>query len=260
MNPGNVEEALQGIPTEDPAFKMPAFWVGKDEKEKAELLGYTVVDAMSVLSTHLQETLRHSFDKILSRQAVKKLLENLKTEYPAVVEEVNPEALPLGTIQKVLQNLLREYVPIKDMVQILESLIDYARVTKNIDVLTEYARHSIGDTIANLYKDSNGVIHAAVLGEEIESIITRSLQDQKEAIHTLGLSPDMLRALNDSIAKTLEKFKNLGYIPIVITSATIRPYFYRLINSSFKEIVVLSYSELPSEVEIEFIDKIEVSK
>ena len=96
MNPGNVEEALQGIPTEDPAFKMPAFWVGKDEKEKAELLGYTVVDAMSVLSTHLQETLRHSFDKILSRQAVKKLLENLKTEYPAVVEEVNPEALPLG--------------------------------------------------------------------------------------------------------------------------------------------------------------------
>lgn len=260
MNPGNTEEPLQGLPTQDPAFKMPAYWVTKEEKDKAELLGYTVVDAMSVLSTHLQETLRHNFDKILSRQAVKKLLENLKSEYPAVVDEINPDVLSLGTIQKVLQNLLREFIPIKDMVQILESLIDYSRVTKNVDVLTEYARHSIGDTIANLYKDSNGVIHSAVLSEEIESVITRSLQEQKEAVHTLGLSPDMLRGLNNGIAKSLEKFKNYGYIPIVITSATIRPYFYRLINSSFKDVVVLSYSELPSEAEIEFIDKIEVIK
>ncbi len=260
MNPGNIEEVLQGIPTEDPAFKMPAYWITKEEKDKAELLGYTVVDAMSVLSTHLQETLRHNFDKILSRQAVKKLLENLKADYPAVVDEINADVLPLGTIQKVLQNLLREFIPIKDMVQILEALIDYSRVTKNVDVLTEYARHSIGDTIANLYKDSNGIIHGAVLSEDIENVITRSLQEQKEAVHTLGLSPDMLRKLNNGIAISLEKFKNYGYTPIVITSATIRPYFYRLINSSFKDVVVLSYSELPSEAEIEFIDKIEVSK
>ena len=260
MNPGNVEEELQGIPTEDPAFKMPAYWIAKEEKEKAELLGYTVVDAMSVLSTHLQETLHHNFDKILSRQATKKLLENLKTEYPAVVEEVNPDVLPLGTIQKVLQNLLREFIPIKDMVQILEALTDYSRVTKNVDVLTEYARHSIGDTIANLYKDNNGVIHASVLSENIENVITHSLQEQKEAVHTLGLSPDMLRKLNTAITASLEKFKSYGFVPVIITSATIRPYFYRLINTSFKEVVVLSYSELPSEAEIEFIDKIEVSK
>ena len=237
---------------------MPAYWIGKEEKEKAELLGYTVVDAMSVLSTHLQETLHHNFDKILSRQAVKKLLENLKTEYPAVIEEINPDTLPLGTIQKVLQSLLREFIPIKDMVQILESLIDYSRVTKNVDVLTEYARHSIGDTIANLYKDSKGIIHAAVLGEAFENVITKSLQEQKEAVHTLGLSPAMLQTLNTKINNSLEKFRNVGYLPIIITSATIRPYFYRLINSSFKDVVVLSYSELPSEVEIEFIDKIEV--
>jgi flagellar biosynthesis protein FlhA len=260
MNPGGIEETLQGIPTEDPAFKMSAFWITKEEKDRADLLGYTVVDAMSVLSTHLQETLRHNFDKILSRQAVKKLIENLKSEYPAVVDEINTDVLSLGTIQKVLQNLLREFIPIKDMVQILESLIDYARVTKNVDVLTEYARHSIGDTIANLYKDLHGVIHAAVLSEEIEGVITRSLQEQKEAVHTLGLSPDMLRALNNGITKSIEKFKNYGYLPIVITSATIRPYFYRLINSSFKDVVVLSYSELPSEAEIEFIDKIEAIK
>jgi len=260
MNPGGIEEALQGIPTEDPAFKMPAFWIAKEEKDRADLLGFTVVDAMSVLSTHLQETLRHNFDKILSRQAVKKLIENLKSEYPAVVDEINTDVLSLGTIQKVLQNLLREFIPIKDMVQILESLIDYARVTKNVDVLTEYARHSIGDTIANLYKDLHGVIHAAVLSEEIEGVITRSLQEQKEAVHTLGLSPDKLRALNNGITKSVGKFKNFGYLPIVITSATIRPYFYRLINSSFKDVVVLSYSELPSEAELEFIDKIEAIK
>jgi len=260
MNPGNIEESLSGIPTEDPAFKMSSFWITKEEKDKAELLGYTVVDAMSVLSTHLQETLRHNFDKILSRQAVKKLLENLKTEYPAVVEEINSDVLNLGTIQKVLQNLLREFIPIKDMVQILESLIDYSRVTKNVDVLTEYARHSIGDTIANIYKDSHNVIHAAVLSEDIESVITKALQEQKDAVHTLGLSPDMLRALNNGLSKSIEKFKNYGYLPIIITSATIRPYFYRLINTSFKDVVVLSYSELPSEAEIEFIDKIEVLK
>ena len=209
---------------------------------------------------YFQETLHHNFDKILSRQATKKLLENLKTEYPAVVEEVNPDVLPLGTIQKVLQNLLREFIPIKDMVQILEALTDYSRVTKNVDVLTEYARHSIGDTIANLYKDNNGVIHASVLSENIENVITHSLQEQKEAVHSLGLSPDMLRKLNTAITASLEKFKSYGFVPVIITSATIRPYFYRLINTSFKEVVVLSYSELPSEAEIEFIDKIEVSK
>ncbi|MFA3783856.1 flagellar biosynthesis protein FlhA [Melioribacteraceae bacterium 4301-Me] len=259
MNPGHIQEELQGISTYDPAFKLPAYWISKEEKDKAELLGYTVVDALSVLSTHLQETLKNNFDKILSRQAVKKLLENLKAEYPAVVEEINPEILPLGTIQKVLQNLLKELIPIKDMVQILEALIDYSRVTKNVDVLTEYVRHSLGETIANLYKDHNGVIHAAVLGQSLESMITKSLQEQKEAIHTLGLSPSLLKTLNKNLEVIVNKFRNVGYVPIIITHATIRPYFFRLVNSTFPDIVVLSYSELPSNVEVEFVDKLEVS-
>jgi flagellar biosynthesis protein FlhA len=132
-----------------------------EEKEKAELVGLTVVDGLSVLSTHLQETLKKNFDKILTRQSVKQLLENLKQNYSAVIEEINPDTLSLGTIQKVLQSLLKEYVPIKDLVQILEALIDYSKVTKNVDVLTEYCRHSIGETIANIYKDANGIIHSA---------------------------------------------------------------------------------------------------
>lgn len=259
MNSGLIKEAPEGIPTQDPAFNLPAVWVDKEGKEKAEVLGYSVVDSISVLTTHLQETLKKNFDKILTRQSVKQLLENLKKEYAAVVEDINPEALSLGTIQKVLQNLLKEYIPIKDLVQILEALIDYSKVTKNVDVLTEYARHSIGDIIANMYKDENNIIHAAALGERLEKHIISSIKEQNEAIQTLGLDPNLLDILKGKMRKIEEKFTNLGYIPIIITSATIRPYFYRLFNSSFPDLVVLSYSELPSNIELEFIDKLEVT-
>ena len=258
MNPGHIEEEIEGLPTTDPAFNLSAVWITENDKDKAELSGYTVVDSISVLSTHLQETIKKNFDKILTRQSTKQLLENLKKEYPAVIEDINQELLPLGTIQKVLQNLLKELIPIKDLVQILESLIDYSKVTKNIDVLTEYVRHSLGDTISNMFKDSNGVIHSVALGENIESYITESLSSQKEASHTLGLTPEMLQNLNQSIYDNIENFRNLGYLPIFVTSATIRPYFFRLINSTFQDVIVLSYTELPANVEIEFLGKIEV--
>ncbi len=258
MNPGSISEPLNGIPTKDPAFNLTSYWITRDEKDKAELLEYTVVDSISVLSTHLQETLKRNFDKILTRQAVKQLLENLKKEYPAVIEDISADSLSLGTIQKVLQNLLKEFIPIKDLVQILEALIDYSKVTKNVDVLTEYVRHSIGDTIANLYKDNNGVIHAIALGDDLETFITKSLQNQKDAVQTLGLSPEILKNLNDMLGHQVDNFKMLGYPQVILTSATIRPYFYRLINSSFPDLSVLSYSELPSHIELEFIDKLEV--
>jgi len=258
MNPGEVEETLSGIETVDPAFGMQSYWVTKEEKDKADLLGYTIVDGISVLSTHLQETLKSNFDKIVSRQSVKQLLENLKKNYPAVVNDIDAEALPLGTIEKVLQNLLREFIPIKDLVQILESLIDYSKVTKNIDVLTEYARHSIGDTIASIVKDGNGIIHAMVIGANLETLFTTTLQNQKEATLTLGLDPVTLNKVNTSLQAGIEKFYSFGYNPVIITSATIRPYFYRLITSSFPDVVVLSYSELPPNVEIEFISKLEI--
>ncbi len=258
MNSGNITEKLSGIPTKDPAFGLDGFWVSDQEKDKAELVGYTVVDAVSVLSTHLQETIKKNFDKILTRQSVKQLLENLKQEYPAVIEDISPDSLPIGSIQKVLQSLLKELIPIKDLVQILESLIDYSKVTKNIEVLTEYVRHSLGDTIATLYKDPYNIIHAAAIGEGLEEYITNSLSKQGDATHTLGLTPDMLNALHNSINTLVGKFKKLGYLPIFITSATIRPYLFRLINSSFPDVVILSFTELPANIEIEFIGKLEV--
>ncbi len=258
MDPGNIEEKLSGIPTQDPAFNLDGYWIPEEEKEKADLLGYTVVDAISVLSTHLQETIKKHFDKILSRQSVKQLLENLKKDYPAVIDDISPDVLSLGMIQKVLQNLLKEFVPIKDLVQILESLIDYSKITKNIDVLTEYVRHSLGETLATQHKDSNGVIHAIAIGDNLESFVTNALQQQQEAVQTLGLTPDMLKKLNANITESIEQFKQLGYLPIFITSATIRPYFYRLINSTFPDVTVLSYTELPADAEIEFLGKLEV--
>lgn len=259
MNPGGISESLQGIMTKDPAFGLESYWITIEEKDRAEMLGFTVVDSISVLSTNLQETLKKNFDKILTRQATKQLLDNLKKDYPAVVEEIQPDNLPLGTIQKILQNLLKELVPIKDLVQIIESLIDYSKVTKNIDVLTEYVRHSLGNTIANMYKDSNGIIHAASIGQGLEQYITRSLQNQKESVQTLGLTPQMLAEIKSSLENIYEKFNSLGYQPVLITSATIRPYFYRLINSSFPDFAVLSFTELPSNIEIEFIDNLELA-
>lgn len=259
MNSGLIEEAPDGIPTKDPAFDLPAFWVNKEGKEKSEILGYTVVDAISVLTTHLQETLKKNFDKILTRQSVKQLLENLKKDYSAVIDDINPEVLPLGTIQKVLQNLLKEYIPIKDLVRILEALIDYSKVTKNVDVLTEYARHSVGDIIANIYKDHRNIIHIAALGEKLEQHIIASIKEHKDAIQTLGLNPGLLSKLKNNLSGIINKFTNLGYTPIIMTSATIRPYFYRIFNSGFPELTILSYSELPSYVEIELIDKLEVA-
>jgi len=258
INSGTATEELTGIATIDPAFNLNSYWITDQEKERAELAGYTVVDGISVLSTHLQEALKKNFDKILSRQSVKQLLENLKKEYPAVIEDINPDVLPLGTIQKVLQNLLKELIPIKDLVQIAEALIDYSKVTKNIDVLTEYVRHSLGDTIANLYKDYNGIIHAVALGDRLESNIVNALQKNKDAIQTLGLDPHTLILLNENIRVYLDKFKELGFVPIFMTSATIRPYLFKLLNTSFPELVVLSYSELPSNLEIEFLGKLEV--
>ena len=136
--------------------------------------------------------------------------------------------------------------------------MDYSKVTKNIEVLTEYVRHSLGDTIASLYKDSNNIIHAAAIGEGLEEYITNSLSKQGDATQTLGLTPDMLTALHKSIAAQIEKFRQLGYMPIFITSATIRPYLFRLINSSFPDIMILSFTELPANIEIEFIGKLEV--
>ncbi|MCX6138834.1 MAG: flagellar biosynthesis protein FlhA [Ignavibacteriales bacterium] len=258
MKSGPVAEELDGVKVQEPAFNLPAVWVPMFERERAELSGYTVVEPPAVLSTHLQEVLRRNADKIIGRQETRKLIDNLKKEYPAVVDELTPELLPTGTVQKVLQNLLREGIPIRDLVSILESLIDYARVTKNVDVLTEYVRHSLSESIAHLYQDSKGVINCIVLGPRLEQLITSALQNQRESSPSLGLSPAIIETIHRELTANVVAASQNGYQPVVLCAATVRPYFYRLIHTSFPTVAVLSFTELPAETEIEFIGKLEL--
>jgi flagellar biosynthesis protein FlhA len=259
MNSGYAVEELNGIQGHDPAFGLPAVWISDHDRQRAELSGYTIVEPSSVLSTHLQEVIRRNADKILSRQDTRKLIENLKKESPAVVEEMTPETLPIGTVQKVLQSLLREGIPVRDLGAILESLIDYSRVTKNVDVLTEYVRHSLSETIARLHKNVNGVIQGMAMDPALEQVLTNALQHQRETGPSLGLSPSMIQSIHESLRVNSERAASMGITPAVLCPATVRPYFYRLIHTSFPTVSVLSFTELPPETEIEFIGKLEVS-
>ncbi len=258
MNPGMVEEPLEGLQVIEPAFGLPAVWIPPDQRHEAELRGYTVVEPSAVLATHLMELIRKHADKLLGRQEVKQLLDNLKKDYPAVVEELVPEQLSIGAIQKVLQNLLRENLPIRDLVTILETLADYAGMTKNVEVLTEYVRFAMSDTIAKLYQDEDGVIHAITVDPQIEQLITNSLQKQKQVSSNLGLSPAAIQQIHHSVGQAAEQALGNGYHPVIICSPTIRAYFRKLIENVFPEVVVLSFGELPSEVQIESIGKVSI--
>ena len=256
INPGTVLDEINGIQTIDPAFGLPSVWINYDVKESAEYAGYTVVEPISVIITHLSEVIKSNADKLLGKQETKNIIDNLKKDYPAVVEDINFELISLSTIQKVLQNLLREMIPIRDMVTILESLSDYSKVTKNIDVLTEYVRHSLSETLGALYADDNGTIYAIAIDTQIEQLITQALQAQNQTAPTLGLSPQIIDRILISVNKCVDNSKVLGHRPVIIAPATVRLYFYRMIMNSFKNVSVLSFTELPTNLQIEFIDKI----
>ncbi|MGB9770624.1 MAG: flagellar biosynthesis protein FlhA [Candidatus Kapaibacteriota bacterium] len=260
MNPGTATKEISGIHVTEPVFGLPAVWISYAERENAELLGYSVVEASTVLITHLTELLKRNADKLLTRQEVKKLIDNLQQDYPALVEEITPENLPLSVIQKVLQNLLKEGIPIKDLPIILESLLEYYKVTKNVDVLTEYVRHNLSETIKRLYQDQNGVIHCIALSPEIEQMISNVLQTNVQAtsMQTLGLSVETIKKIQESLSKAIDEISLMGYLPLVICSAQIRPYFYRMVRTQFPMISVISYTELPPDTEIDIVASVSV--
>jgi flagellar biosynthesis protein FlhA len=259
MNASAGDDGLDGINAVEPAFGLPGRWIEHHLREEAEINGYTVVEPSAVLSTHLQEILKRNADKILGRQDTKKLIDNIKREYPAVVEELTNDVLPIGTVQKVLQNLLKEGIPVRDLVTILESLLDYSRVTKNVDVLTEYVRHSLSETIAAIYRDQNGIVQAIAMDPKLEETISTALQNQRESSPSLGLSPETIRGIHESLTENIESAVVQGVQPVVLCSATIRPYFYRLIHTPFPNVAVVSFTELPPESEVEFIGQLEIS-
>lgn len=260
MNAGGVDEEMKGIPTVEPAFGLPAIWILEDQREEAELKGYTVVTPSAVLSTHLIEIIKKHADKLLGRQEVKQLLENMKKDYPAIIEELTPEPLSIGAIQKVLQNLLREGIPIRDLVTIFETLADYAPMTKNVEVLTEYCRFALADTIARMVVDERGVLHAITLDPKIEQVITQSLQSQRQSnSSSQSIPPAVVQKIHQSLQENVEISWGMGYAPVVVTSPTIRAYFKRLIENAFPDVKVISFGELPPDVQIEAIGKVRIA-
>ncbi len=260
MNPGTAEGEIRGIKVTEPVFGLPATWISNADRENAEIMGFTVVEAATVLITHLTELIRRNADKLLTRQDIRHLIENLKSDYPALVEEINPDSLPISTIQKVLQNLLREGIPVRDLPLILEALLEYYKVTKNIDVLTEFVRHNLSETIKKLYQDQNGVIHAISLDPQLEQIMTNALQSGSQATSspTLGLSPDMIKQINENLSEAIDEITMTGYLPIVICSAQIRPYFYKMIHNQYPMVGVISYTEIPADTEVDIQNVISV--
>ena len=252
MNPGYVEEEITGIPTFEPSFHLPAIWITEGQRERAESLGYTVVDPPSIIATHLTEIIRQYIADLLSRQDVQNLVNNLKETNPSLVEELVPKLLGLGEIQKVLQNLLKEGISIRDLLTIMETLADYAPATRDTDILTEYVRQSLKRAISTKYFPNHETTNVVTLDPKVEQEIMGSIK-QTENGAFLNLDPNRSRAIIDSVGKEVQKLESLGKNPIIITSPIVRMYFKRLTEDYYKELVVVSYNEVESNVELQSV-------
>jgi flagellar biosynthesis protein FlhA len=261
LNSGIAEEEVEGTRVIEPAFGLPATWIAQGQRERAEHLGYTVVEAVAVLTTHLLEVLKSNAHQILGRQEVQNLLDNLKKEQPALIEDLVPNMFPLGTVEKVLQNLLQERVSIRSLTTILETMADYGPMTKDPDILTEYARQAISETIVQPYLNESGMLQAITLDPVVEKIIMKAIQEFQQAggIQSLGspaLPPEVVQQLYTGLASVVEKCVQKGQQPIIVTPPGVRLYFRKLVESVFPNLIILSYGELPSRVQIESIGSV----
>ena len=256
MNSGTVFEEIQGIDTVEPAFGLPALWITEEQREQAELNGYTVVDAVSVLATHLTEVIRAHADEILGRQETQNLVDNAKKTNSSLVDEVIPDLMSVGEIQKVLANLLRERVSIRDMATILEVLADYARATKDTEILTEYVRHAMCRQITQQYVQGNQLT-CITLDPAIENRIAGAVQRTDRGSY-VSMDPDSMQKILTSLGGELQKLTDMGYQPIVLTSPTVRLYFRKLVERSVPGIIILSHAEVEQSVEIQIIGVVKI--
>jgi flagellar biosynthesis protein FlhA len=258
MNPGGVEESIDGIATREPTYGLPALWIKENLKEDALAKGYTVVDLATVVTTHLSEIVKRHGPEFLGRQEVQHLLDNIKESHPKVVEELVPNLLPLGGVVKVLQNLLREQVPIRDLLAILETLADWAPATKDLDLLTEYVRHALARTITKMHMTHEGTLPVITLDHSVESTIAAAIQ-QTEQGGFFALDPSIAQQIVNKLAKDLEKSSALNYQPVVVCSSQIRLHFKKLLDQFLPNVSVLSYDEILSNVEIQSLGTLELS-
>lgn len=256
MNPGTVEGNISGIDTIEPAFGLPAKWILEGEREKAEIFGYTVVDPSSVISTHLTEVIKRHSHELLGRQEVKALIDNIKENHSALIEELVPKVLSIGEIQKVLSNLLKEGVSIRDIITILETLADYGLITRDSDMLTEYVRQAMSRSITKQFINSKNA-KVITLNSNIEQKIMESIQQSEHGSY-LSLDPLTSQAILNSLAQQLQKLIAIGEQPIILTSPIVRVYFKRLTEQLSSELVVLSYNEIDPKVEVQSIGVVNI--
>lgn len=256
MNSGTVFEEVSGIETVEPAFGLPALWIQEANREQAELAGYTVVDPVSVLATHLTEVVKSHAFEILGRQEVQTLVESVKQNNATVVEELTPNLLSIGDIQKVLAKLLRERISIRDMVTIFETLADYAQLTKDTDILTEYVRHALARQISRQYAQNN-VLTCLTVDPQLENLIAGAVQRNENGSY-VALEPTVLQTIISCLSKELPRITNIGYQPIILTSPAVRTYFYKLVERSIPNLIVLSYAELESNVEVQSLGMVKI--
>ncbi len=252
MNPGYVEEEITGIPTFEPSFHLPAIWITESQRERAESLGYTVVDPPSIIATHLTEVIRQHIAELLTRQDVQNLINNIKDNNTTLIEELVPKLMGVGEIQKVLQNLLEEGISIRDLVTIFETLADHAAVTRDPDILTEYVRQALKRAISSKYFLTGEVTNVVTVDPAIEQEIMNSVKNTEQGSY-LSLDPERSKKIIGALGNELKKLEDMGKNPIVITSPIVRMYFRNLAKDYYKDIIVISYNEVESNVELQSV-------
>ena len=257
MNPGYVEEEITGIPTFEPSFHLPAIWITEGQRERAESLGYTVVDPPSIIATHLTEVIRQHIAELLTRQDVQNLVNNLKETNPSIVEELVPKLLGLGEVQKVLQNLLMEGVSIRDLLTIFETLADFATSTRDTDILTEYVRQALKRAICAKFFAPNETTSVVTVDAKVEQEIMGSVKQTEQGAY-LTLDPEKTRAIIDSTKEEIEKLESLGKPPIVIISPIVRIYYKKMTEQYINDLIVISYNEIEPNVELQSVGTVKL--
>lgn len=258
MNPGFVEEEITGIPTFEPSFHLPAIWITESQRERAESLGYTVVDPPSIIATHLTEVIKSHLAELLTRQDVQNLINNIKEDNGALIEELIPKLLGIGEVQKVLQNLLREGISIRDLLTIFETLADHASTTRDTDVLTEYARQGLKRAISGKYFPSGEVTSVITLDPKTEQEIMSSVKQTEQGAY-LTLDPEKTKGIVSSVETEVAKLEEMGKNAIVITSPIVRMYFKKLTEDYFKDLIVVSYNEIESNIELQSVGMVSLA-
>ena len=257
MNPGYVEEEITGIPTFEPSFHLPAIWITESQRERAESLGYTVVDPPSIIATHLTEVIRNNLNELLTRQDVQNLINNIQEANTTLISELVPKLLSVGEIQKVLQNLLEEGISIRDLVTIFETLADNAATTRDTDVLTEYVRQSLKRAISNKYFPANEMTSVVTIDPKIEQEIMSSVKQTEQGAY-INLAPEKTQDILNSVKEEVDKMEELGKNPIIVTSPIVRMYFKKITAEQFKDLIVVSYNEIDTDVELQSIGMVTV--